>query len=216
MMCSSLGFGSSGRRTRSLSVAMPSSSMADTWFLSTIQYSCSTWEGTGEAFTTAKYVLDIGTSNSYTIQRRMYSFFNCLKGICCFPNSSSSSATYLKSHRCVYRPCTLSSSSQTAPWKCCPPPPAPGPCASIWRRTGWLSECARSRWPPTDLGWWWGDGRPPARLHPRSFPQRWPSDPSRCRGSFLISRRLKFSCNLSERRVRKRCSTYVWENSLDS
>lgn len=125
----------------------------------------------------------------------MYSLFNSLKGICCFSNSSSSCTTYLKSHRCVYRPCTLSSSSQTAPWKCCPPPPAPGPCASIWRRTGWLSECAQSRWLPTDLGWWWGDGRPPARLHPRSFLQRWPSDPSHCRGSFLISRRLKFSCN---------------------
>lgn len=46
MMCSTLGLGSSGRRTRSLSVAIPSSSMADTRSLNVIQYSCNTWGAT--------------------------------------------------------------------------------------------------------------------------------------------------------------------------
>lgn len=44
MICSTLGLGSSGNRTRSLSVAIPSSSMADTWSRSDIQYSCSSWK----------------------------------------------------------------------------------------------------------------------------------------------------------------------------
>lgn len=47
MIWSTLGLGSSGNSTRSLSVAMPSSSMADTWSRSDIQYSCSSWKSTG-------------------------------------------------------------------------------------------------------------------------------------------------------------------------
>lgn len=138
-------------------------------------------------------VSDISALNSCKIQRRMHSFFFQL-----FIFKHNLFQKPQMGSNCVCTPCTLSSSSQTAPWKCCPPPPALGPCASTWRRTGWLSECAQSHWLPTDLGWWWGDGRPPARLHPRSFLQRWPSDLLPCQGNFLIGQWLKFQCSLSD------------------
>ncbi len=57
MIWSTLGLGSSGNSTRSLSVAMPSSSMADTWSRSDIQYSCSSWKSTGPFDETFKHCI---------------------------------------------------------------------------------------------------------------------------------------------------------------
>ena len=93
---------------------------------------------------------------------------------------------FIKKEECT--PCIPSSSSQTAPWRRSPPPPAGGPCAGPWRRWAPPSGCALSRWRPTGPGWWWGAGRPPDPPHPRSSPRRRPSDLWPCwRGAVTAS-----------------------------
>ena len=74
------------------------------------------------------------------------------------------------------RPCTPSSRTQRAPWRCWHPPAAGRLGGGRGRTPAWPSGLAPSRWPPTGPGWWWAGGRLPGPPRPRSSPQRWPSD----------------------------------------